>query len=85
LKRKLHSTGQVIPASGIYRVTHSQHNVPEEVTLLKGEKFPRCAKCRKPIEFELIHAAPDPGFRVALYELPELPDGENKRQGKKAG
>jgi hypothetical protein len=70
-------TGQKIPDSGIYKVVHRQHRLPHEVTLLKGDTFPRCAKCGDLVEFELIHAAPDhraSDMPVQLYALPDLDD-----------
>jgi hypothetical protein len=69
-------TGCCIPESGIYRVLHSQHNLPSEVTLLKDHFFPRCSRCAESVYFELVRSAPaglNPyRFNVALYELPEL-------------
>jgi len=35
--------------------------------------------------FELVRAAPEPEFRVALYELPELSAEEEEQDGKKLG
>jgi len=55
------------------------------VTLLKGQEFPRCSKCQNPVVFELVRAAPEPEFRVALYELPELSAEEEEQDGKKLG
>lgn len=75
-KKQFFTTGQHILTSGIYRVKHSEHRLPNEVTLLKGQEFPRCEKCGDRVLFELLHAAPyvfaDPDFKVVLYELPEL-------------
>ena len=71
--------------SGIYRVQHSQHKLPAEVGLLKGQEFPRCSKCQNPVVFKLVRAAPEPEFRVALYELPELSAEEEEQDGKKLG
>jgi len=76
-------TGVAVPASGIYRVSHPQHNLPVEVTLLKDQKFPRCSRCNEPVFYELLRSAPavtsshPSTFQVELYELPELlPDDE---------
>jgi hypothetical protein len=76
-------TGFAVPDSGIYRVCHSQHNLPLEVTLLKDQKFPRCSRCKEPVFYELLRSAPavtsshPSAFLVELYELPELlPDDE---------
>src|SRR3954465_2365379 len=69
--------------AGIYRVSHPQHNLPLEVTLLKDQKFPRCSRCNEPVFYELLRSAPavtsshPDTFQVELYELPELlPDDE---------
>jgi hypothetical protein len=67
-------TGLKIRQTGIYTVFHAEHRLPHEVTLLKGETFPRCSQCGTSVEFELQKAAPEisgaGGFRVVLYELP---------------
>jgi len=72
-------TGCLVPENGFYRVLHSQHRLPREVTLILGQTFPRCSKCAEPVYFELIRPARLLGmngshFKVVLYELPELPD-----------
>jgi len=73
-------TGTAIPHSGIYQVIHSAHRLPHEVTLLKGEKFPKCQKCREEVTFTLLRAlnystaVRDPSWRVTLYELPVIED-----------
>lgn len=77
-------TGTVIPDSGIYRVLHSAHRLPHEVTLLKGETFPKCQKCADAVNFELVRALSyqtvvrELPWRVALYELPVLDDASAK-------
>jgi hypothetical protein len=50
--------GQIVPESGIYEITHDpQHaDMPHEVTVIKGRRFPTCRHC-KGISFELVHAA----------------------------
>ena len=69
-------TGSPVPENGFYRIQHSQHRLPKEVTLVIGQAFPRCSKCADPVHFELIRCAPSLGmtrrFNVTLYELPEL-------------
>ena len=75
-------TSVAVPDSGIYRVSHPQHHLPYEVTLLKDQKFPRCSRCNEPVFFELVRSAPSisshsSAFTVALYELPELADDES--------
>lgn len=67
-------TGERIPYSGIYRVSHAGHRLPHEVTLIDGEIFPRCLQCDYAVEFELLQTAPDlrneSDFRVVLFGLP---------------
>lgn len=71
---KYYRTGLKIPQSGIYKVTHSRHRLPHEVTLLEGETFPRCTNCGSNVQFRLVTPADDlkkSEFRVVVYELPE--------------
>jgi len=49
-------TGQIIPQSGSYAVSHKQHLLEREATLLKEHVFPACAKCGFPVHFNLLHA-----------------------------
>jgi hypothetical protein len=74
------NTGQTVPQSGIYRVTHAVHRLPHEVTLLAGEVFPRCGKCQDAVQFEVVRYADvtetDPNFRIIVYELPALEDDD---------
>ena len=71
-------TGGAIPQNGIYQVYHRAHRLPHEVTLLKGEKFPKCQKCSDAVRFKLVRAlnyqtaVKDTSWRVTLYELPVL-------------
>jgi len=50
--------GQTVPESGVYRVSHDpiHPDMPHEVTVIKGRRFPTCRGC-KGISFELVHAA----------------------------
>ena len=79
------ASGKRIPASGIYRVKHTAHRLPHEVTLLKGESFPVCLQCEQAVEFELVRGVPDieevSGFLVKLHALPEV---ERRRQPRDA-
>src|SRR5689334_5024990 len=76
-------TGALVPRSGIYMVRHSQHRLPQEVTLLQGQEFPRCAGCESPVFFRMRRELPDAGtwlrFHIHLYQLPVL--DEAKRAG----
>jgi hypothetical protein len=73
-------TDEMVPQSGIYRVRHSGHRVPHEVTLLRDQYFPRCAKCETAVIFELVRAMMDESEtailspRICLYELPVFED-----------
>jgi len=73
-------TDEVVPQSGIYKVRHKKHRLPHEVTLLRDQYFPRCAKCDNAVVFELVRAVMDESesaafsSRIRLYELPELED-----------
>lgn len=72
-------TGAIIPRSGIYRVYHSAHRLPHEVTLLRDQTFPKCQKCADAVTFELRSELADNAlarfsWHVALYELPVLDD-----------
>jgi len=72
-------TGDTVPESGIYRVHHHGHRLPHEVTLIKEQTFPRCAKCDDQVEFEPMALAPlllERRGHIVLYELPEI---ENDR------
>ena len=50
--------GEIVPQSGIYTITHdpAHADMPHEVTVIKGRRFPTCRHC-KGISFELAHAA----------------------------
>src|ERR1041385_8392795 len=84
----LYKTDAMIPESGIYRVIHAAHRLPHEVTLLKGEKFPKCQKCSDAVTFQLLRplrygsAVKDSAWRVTLYELPVV---EADRPSSKVG
>jgi len=71
--------GDTIPVTGLYTVEHSEHRLPPEVTLRKGEVFPHCSACSLVVYFRLVKAAPaesdDTVFKVILYALPVLDDG----------
>jgi hypothetical protein len=82
-EKTVFKTGETIPHSGIYRVVHTKHRVPHEVTLLHGERFPKCAKCQDAVVFEPVRPvtfsddAPEVSHKIRLYELPVL-DEENE-------
>jgi hypothetical protein len=50
--------GEIVPQSGIYTITHdaAHADMPHEVTVIKGRRFPTCRHC-KGVRFELAHPA----------------------------
>ena len=75
-------TGCSVPKTGIYQVQHPQHRLPDEVTLIANQAFPRCSKCSEPVCFGLVRSAPavetsPTSFSVNLYELPEFAEDES--------
>jgi hypothetical protein len=71
-------TGDLVPDSGIYRVVHSVHRLPHSVTICKGERFPRCAKCADKVVFELIRGIECP-FTYEPMHVFELHPEEDER------
>lgn len=75
-------TDEVVCQSGIYKVRHKKHRLPHNVTLLKDQHFPRCAKCDTAVVFELMQTVMDEyesltfSSQIQLYELPALEDDE---------
>ena len=61
----------VTAESGVYRITHDppHADMPHEVTVIKGRRFPTCRNC-KGINIELVHAAKQVG------EIDHLHDAE---------
>jgi hypothetical protein len=53
-----HKPGEIVPQSDIYTIAHdpAHADMPHEVTVIKGRRFPTCRHC-KGIRFELAHAA----------------------------
>jgi len=82
-KRPIYGTGEEILHDGIYRVIHRQHRLPHEVTLLRGQRFPKCAQCQDAVKFQLLREAAladdalDPRWQIRLYELPVLDDEDD--------
>jgi hypothetical protein len=69
--------GELVPKSGIYRVTHDSHRLMHEATLLKNDRFPVCKQCGQQVRFELLRAVKNPrilsGYHAILedYSDPE--------------
>ena len=65
--------GQRIPGSGIYQVRHVGHRLPHEVTLLKDQQFPPCARCGAAVQFKIarvIEALDERREKIILNMLP---------------
>ena len=78
---ELFKSSTIIPESGIYRVIHSQHRLPHEVTLIGGQTFPPCGQCHEEVRFELVRELPElereRRGHVSLYSLPALDDDDD--------
>lgn len=66
-------TGEVVPHSGIYKVSHAEHRLPHEVTLLRANPFPPCARCGNSVTFRLLRAVTVDRFAITLNVIPPLP------------
>ena len=74
---RLYKSGDRVPVGGIYEVSHTEHRVPHEVTLLKGQKFPPCACCGNHVRFKVIrkvNALNERRERIILNVLPVMED-----------
>ena len=69
-----YKTGETVPHSGIYRVSHSEHRLPHEVTLLRANPFPPCSKCGNDVAYDLLRAVTVERFAITLNAIPPLPD-----------
>jgi len=50
--------GDIVPASGVYRIEHHLHRLMHEATLEQGIRFPLCRTCRAGVTFVLVRAVP---------------------------
>jgi hypothetical protein len=84
-KRPRFHTDEIVRQSGIYKVRHRKHRLPHEVTVLRDQRFPRCAQCQNAVIFELVRAVDESDVtfssRMHLYELPVLEDDEAAKAG----
>jgi hypothetical protein len=74
----LHSTGEVVPATGVYTVHHTHHRLTADIVLFGGERFPRCAKCVIPVQFGLDMPVKVEYLPVRVHQLPDLDDEQGK-------
>jgi hypothetical protein len=49
------TSGEFVPSSGVYRITHYPPHADEEaITLTEGNRFPLCVHCSH-LSFMLVH------------------------------
>ena len=46
----------VVERSGVYEAFHASHRITHKVTLIAGQTFPQCSRCRDRVRFELVSA-----------------------------
>jgi len=71
---KKYRPGEIVPDSGVYRVTHDEHRLMHEATLLAGDRFPLCKQCKHQVRFELRRVVRNPnisGYHAILEDYPE--------------
>ena len=76
---KGYRAGEAVPTSGVYSVSHKPHMLPREVTLIRRQSFPPCARCGAEVRFQLLRAKPAVELAISpviLYQLPVLDDEE---------
>ena len=68
-----YKTGDRVPETGIYNVTHDGHRLQHQAIIIRDEKFPRCAKCADAVFFELAYPVPAliESDLIRVYELEE--------------
>jgi len=74
--RRKYQPGDLVPESGIYRVTHASHRLMHEATLLESTRFPLCRQCQRSVRFELRRAVKNPtrissGYHAILEDYPD--------------
>jgi hypothetical protein len=52
-----YSSGQAVPRSGTFRLTH-KHAVVHEITLLKNHTFTGCSRCSLPVLYAFVNWLP---------------------------
>ena len=52
----IYKPGDIVPASGIYRVVHYAHRLPHETAILVLKKFPRCNQCGDGVRYQLVRS-----------------------------
>jgi hypothetical protein len=63
------TVGELVPYSGIYRITHNPPHTDEEaLTLTKGSTFPRCVHCAHE-SFMLVNELTNSELLTYAHEL----------------
>src|SRR3569623_440529 len=58
LKSTRFEPGQPVERSGVYEAFHALHRVTHRVTLIAGQQFPLCSRCRDRVRFKLLRSKP---------------------------
>ncbi len=62
-------SGEPVPCSGIYRITHyPPHTSEEPITLTEGNPFPLCVDCAC-VSFMLVHELSQSELLIYAHEL----------------
>src|SRR5690349_8257816 len=64
--------GELVPASGIYRILHARHRGAHEAVLTKGQKFPKCLRCGERARFETVLLAADRSSLLRFLPPPSV-------------
>lgn len=68
---QVYKPGEEVPESGVYTVIHDRHRASHAATVLKGDRFPACARCGLLVQFVLLrpatHIDEDSDFRQTAH------------------
>lgn len=63
------TVGEVVPYSGVYRITHyPPHTGDGALTLTKGSRFPQCVRCSH-VSFMLINQLTNSELLTYAHEM----------------
>ena len=63
------TAGDLVPFSGVYRITHSPPHASEEaITLAEGNHFPQCVHCNQ-ASFMLVNGLTKTDLLVYAHEM----------------
>ena len=63
------AAGELVPYSGVYRITHTPpHSGEEAITLAKGNPFPQCVRCAH-VSFMLLNELSKSDLLTYSHEL----------------